>query len=648
MMITKRTNLFRAFLLPLFAVLAVTTALCANAATTIAQHIAVPAYIFPGPVGTQAAAWTTLIDSGLTYPSSPGLTGLLVVNVLNGPDYQAYPTSDPTSPDWAGVISRAHAAGIKVLGYVDSGYFGTTSPAVKTRLGASDVASWRSQIEHDINAWYTFYGASGLDGIFFDEGQNACGTGGADTTYSDLYASMTDYVKTNHPGARTAVNPGAPVPSCFQNSADILVTFEGSYACYAQDNTSCPTTPAPNLQYQSLSWNPVDPQKIWHLIYNADDSNGTNLPNAISLSKSRGAGNVYITPDTLPNPWDTVPFSAYWAIDQSGAAPAGTSDTTAPTRPGTLDTVDVGYVTASLDWEISHDSGSGVVGYDVYQDGEKIVSVPQTSGPMASVAVDGLQPNTEYSYVVKARDGAGNVSAASNTMTFTTQPVDVPPPRAPGSASSSAVTYTSVNLSWTASHGDDPIVAYDVYQGTSKVQTLPSTGLSTTVIGLSPGTAYAFTIRARDDEGNVSPASATVNVTTTALSGSAISSPAGNYTASTITYDANFLLPFAFRRVFIDSDNNSSTGYSTGSSPVLGADFLIENNTLFSFAGSSHTDYTWNPVATVTPTVSGSTVTWTINTSALGAGAATSQPVVFQADGFEPGAYSSVITLVAH
>jgi chitinase len=273
-----------------------------------------------------------------------------------------------------------------------------------------------------------------------------------------------------------------------------------------------------------------------------------------------------------------------------------------------------------------------------------IASVPQTAGPMASVSLNGLQPNTSYSYVVKARDAAGNISTASNTKTFTTQPVDVPPPTAPGSASSSSVTYTSVNLSWTASHDYEGIDAYDIYQSgvTGAILSLPASARSATVIGLTPGTAYTFNIKARDVEGNTSPASSNVNVTTTVLTGGAsITSPAGSYTSATITYAANYLLPFAFRRVFIDSDNSAGTGYATtgtpAGAPTIGADFLIENNTLYSFAGSSSTNYAWNAVATATPTVVGSTVTWIINTSSLGSGAATTQKVAFQADGFEPG-----------
>jgi hypothetical protein len=37
------------------------------------------------------------------------------------------------------------------------------------------------------------------------------------------------------------------------------------------------------------------------------------MAQAVALSKRRGAGFVYVTPDTLPNPYDTSPAGAYWS-----------------------------------------------------------------------------------------------------------------------------------------------------------------------------------------------------------------------------------------------------------------------------------------------------------------------------------------------
>ena len=73
-------------------------------------------------------------------------------------------------------VLATSSAAIKVLGYIDTGYFGGTSPARTTRLWQTDVNSCTAQIEKDVNTRYTLYGSNGLAGIFFDDGQTVCGT----------------------------------------------------------------------------------------------------------------------------------------------------------------------------------------------------------------------------------------------------------------------------------------------------------------------------------------------------------------------------------------------------------------------------------------------------------------------------------------
>ncbi|WP_067472865.1 fibronectin type III domain-containing protein [Actinomadura hibisca] len=82
---------------------------------------------------------------------------------------------------------------------------------------------------------------------------------------------------------------------------------------------------------------------------------------------------------------------------------------------------------------------------------------------------------------------------------------DTEPPTAPGTPAVTAATATSLSLSWPAATDDRGVAEYDVYQGTSKVLTVA--GTSGTVTGLTPDTAYTFTVRARDAAGNASPAS---------------------------------------------------------------------------------------------------------------------------------------------
>ena len=89
---------------------------------------------------------------------------------------------------------------------------------------------------------------------------------------------------------------------------------------------------------------------------------------------------------------------------------------------------------------------------------------------------------------------------------------DTQAPTAP-QLTASSTTQNSTALSWSGSTDNVAVTGYDVYGGTSL---LGSTTTATTysVTGLSPSTAYSFTVKAKDAAGNVSPASNTVNVTT--------------------------------------------------------------------------------------------------------------------------------------
>lgn len=263
------------------------------------QHLAVPAYMDPS---ADAGGWSQL--SG----AQSGTVGIVVANVDNGPDSAAVPA-------WASEIDQLHASGAKVLGYVDTGYLGsvvTDRPdGLPTRAGHPGIDSWIPQIEADVNAWYQFYG-SDIDGIFFDEGTDTCGPSPQSDRYAAEYELLTRYVKEMHPGAMTALNPGTAVPRCYENSADVLVTFEGSYGDY----TGAPDSPTD--AYQPLSWSPVDPDKIWNIVYGT--ATESEMEKVIALSKSRNVGYVYVTNGVPANPYDTVP-SPYWSKEQALTSP---------------------------------------------------------------------------------------------------------------------------------------------------------------------------------------------------------------------------------------------------------------------------------------------------------------------------------------
>ena len=185
----------------------------------------------------------------------------------------------------------------------------------------------------------------------------------------------------------------------------------------------------------------------------------------------------------------------------------GGGDVTAPTTPTGLTVTGTTTTTASLTWTASTDA-VGVTGYDVYRGSTRVGSATGTT-----FTDTGLTPGTAYAYTVRARDAAGNVSSSSAGVTATTaQPGDTSAPTVPTGLTAGTTTTSTVALTWTASTDDVGVAGYDVYRGTTRVATTTTTGYTDT--GLTAGTAYTYTVRAKDAAGNVSAASSAVTATT--------------------------------------------------------------------------------------------------------------------------------------
>ncbi|MFJ1585239.1 cellulose binding domain-containing protein [Streptomyces sp. NPDC088197] len=104
-----------------------------------------------------------------------------------------------------------------------------------------------------------------------------------------------------------------------------------------------------------------------------------------------------------------------FSFSASAAGSGGTgSDTQAPTAPGGLGVTGTTATSVSLGWSAATDN-VGVTAYDVYRGG---ALVGTTAG--RSYTDSGLTAATAYTYTVKARDAAGNTSAASAPVTATT------------------------------------------------------------------------------------------------------------------------------------------------------------------------------------------------------------------------------------
>ncbi len=89
-------------------------------------------------------------------------------------------------------------------------------------------------------------------------------------------------------------------------------------------------------------------------------------------------------------------------------------------------------------------------------------------------------------------------------------------PAAPVGVTAEAGSSGSVHVMWNRVTGEPEIAGYEVYRGRTKVKEVPGATHMTDVVGLEPGTAYVFTVRARSTAGDLGPASLRVRATTPA------------------------------------------------------------------------------------------------------------------------------------
>ncbi|MFF5703299.1 fibronectin type III domain-containing protein [Streptomyces sp. NPDC012794] len=206
-------------------------------------------------------------------------------------------------------------------------------------------------------------------------------------------------------------------------------------------------------------------------------------------------------------------------------------DTRPPHAPAGL-TAQAGSATSVHVMWRAPDAADGVSGYQVFQGGRLVRELPADK---TMTDITGLAPRTAYTFSVRAEDAAGNrspLSAPAEVTTPDARAEDRLAPTAPAAADGRAEGPHAVRLSWDAAADDTSVTAYDVYQAGVRVHTAPGTDRATTVTGLQPGTAYVFTVRARDGSDNSSPDGPPVAVTTPADPGRAPHTAPGSFTAT--------------------------------------------------------------------------------------------------------------------
>src|SRR6266513_2595521 len=225
--------------------------------------------------------------------------------------------------------------------------------------------------------------------------------------------------------------------------------------------------------------------------------------------------------DTVADPY-WMQRSATTLADSTGP------DTVAPSTPAGLTASAASSSRINLSWLAATDN-VGVIRYSVYRDGVQIASVAGRS-----YANTGLSAATTYSYTVAASDAARNASAQSSPVSATTKaPLDTQAPSIPTNLAASAITPTTLTLSWNAATDNVAVAGYRVYL--TRTLLLSPSSTSAQIIELTPDFTRSFTVAAFDAAGNASAPSAPLSVTTPPLADTTAPTTPSGVAASALT-----------------------------------------------------------------------------------------------------------------
>ncbi|MGX7668973.1 reprolysin-like metallopeptidase [Flavobacterium pedocola] len=351
------------------------------------------------------------------------------------------------------------------------------------------------------------------------------------------------------------------VGSSANNTDDVLVTVNGVAGPFTVDtqNTAVSyaagTTQAINWTVAGTTANGVNCANVDILL--STDGGQTYPTVLVAGTPNDGSQNIVIP--NLPGTTNRIMVKGsnhiFFDVNNANITITGSAtDTTAPTA-ATLSASGTTTSSTNLSWTVATDN-TGVTGYDVYQNGAF-----KTTTTATSLAVSGLSASTTYSFYVKTKDAAGNVSSASNTANATTlaAAADTTAPTT-STLSASGTTTSSTNLSWTTASDNLSVTGYNVYQNGVLKTTTTATTLSVT--GLSASTAYDFYVAAKDAAGNLSSASNTANVTTLAAADTTV--PTASTLSASGTTTSSTILSWTTA-----TDNVGVTGYNVYQNGVL-------------------------------------------------------------------------------
>jgi len=281
-------------------------------------------------------------------------------------------------------------------------------------------------------------------------------------------------------------------------SCNVTYTVSNQWNTGFQVGITLTNTGTTQISSWQLQWAFANGQTISQLWNGTVAQSGANVTvNSLSYNGTIPAGGNY----------NAMGFTGNW----SGANAAPTSFSingthcgpavSGPSVPTNLTATAITTTSATLNWTASTDSSATVTGYDILN-GTTVIGSSTTTSFVAS----GLTPATAFTLSVRAKDSAGQVSAASTGVMFTTLTTpDTTPPTTPTGLVVTGTTGSTISLQWTASTDNVGVTGYKITNVTTG--TVGTTTTTTfTATGLTASTSYTFTVTANDAAGNVSPA----------------------------------------------------------------------------------------------------------------------------------------------
>lgn len=325
------------------------------------EEIAVPLYVDPG------SEWDVIENDSASV-------GFVIMNPDSGP-------GSSSNPSYATAVRAMQAAGIKVLGYDHTGY-------ADGSVSISQAEAWAT----DYYSWY------GVNGIFFDEAADVC-----NATTVHYYSTLYNFTKNQSGDDIVALNPGTATGACFGPISDIIVTFEDTYKNYT-------------TAYSGENWTSAYPDShFWNIIYDAPSA--SDVAKVLTLAHQRGAGWVYITDETLPNPYAGLP--SYWGEE---------CNLTTPIRVTASANVTEGPAPLSVNFTSAASGGLAPYGWNwTFGDHSLIVSAQNTTHTYAAPGVYRAWVNLTNSVDGENESNILTIDVTSGTKTNSLSTVTITP-----------------------------------------------------------------------------------------------------------------------------------------------------------------------------------------------------------------------------